>query len=296
MNRQYPPQPAGYPPKRQPAMQDPGSARRPNEGLNEPYYPPQEGRNPSGSSMPPVQPAKKGHGLKTVLMILALLVVVGVILHSTLFKVRTIAVYGNVNFTDEEIVLQSGMAVGQNILAVDKKQVEERINQNRYLKFQSLRRDYPDAITLVVYERVPCTSLKSLGVQYTLDKTGMVLEATQVLTPEEGLVVLTGMKVNKAVVGRTIEPEDARQLALYEEILYELESKGMLEGISELNVSDLDNLYLVSVDGYSIHLGSAEQIGAKLISYTAVREALIGMGKYGGTIDVSSPVYPTYIP
>ena len=174
--------------------------------------------------------------------------------------------------------------------------MEERINQNRYLKFQSLRRDYPDAITLVVYERVPCTSIKSLGVQYTLDKTGMVLEATQTLTPEKGLLVLTGMKVSKATVGRVIEPEDPRKLAVYETMIYELETKGMLSGISELNVSDLDNLYLVSVDGYSIRLGSTEQLSAKLISYTAVWEALKGMGKYGGTIDVSSPVYPTYIP
>ena len=95
MNRQYPPSQTSYPPQQ-------------GEGQRTP---------PVQRSAPQTPP--KGRGLQTVLMILALLVIVGVVLHSTLFRVRNISVYGNVNFTDEEVVLQSGMATGQNIFAVD---------------------------------------------------------------------------------------------------------------------------------------------------------------------------------
>ncbi|MBQ8537610.1 MAG: FtsQ-type POTRA domain-containing protein [Clostridia bacterium] len=255
--------------------------------------PPQAAGKPQVNPPPP---PRKGRGLKTILGLMALLVVVGVILQSTLFRVRSINVYGNVNLSAEEIVVQSGLAQGQNIFAINKEQVEERINANRYLKYQSLRRDYPDTVTLVVYERVPCATLQSLGIQYTLDKTGMVLEQTEQLTPMEGLVVLTGVQVEQATVGRSLILKSEQQLTACQGVLYELETQGMLREISELNVSDLDNLYLVSLDGFSIRLGAYEQIRAKLISFSAVHDELLRQGYTGGTIDVSAPIYPTYIP
>lgn len=288
---------ASPPPSLGPAPQRPAAPMsRPAPGPG--AYPPQarpQGPNPQGREQPAQQP-RKGRGLKTLFLLMALLVTVGIILQSTLFRVRSIQVYGNVNLSDEEVILQSGLASGQNIFAVNKEQVAQRIDQNRYLKFQSLRRDYPDTVTLVVYERLPCATLQSLGIQYTLDKTGRVLEETEHMTPMEGLVVVTGMRVEQAVVGREITSHTPEQLAVLKEVLYELDTKGMQQEISELNVSDLDNLYLVSVDGFSIRLGDSAQIGPKLISFQAVHEELLRMEKSGGTIDVSAPVYPTYIP
>ena len=279
----YDQRPQAYPPQGQahrPAMPPGGNYQQPVTQ--------QPSRQP--------QPPRKGRGLKTILFLMALMVVVGIVLQSTLFRVRTISVYGNVNLSKEDVIIQSGLSEGQNIFAINKAQVESRINANRYLKYQSLRREYPDAVTLVVYERVPCASLQSLGIQYTIDKTGMVLEQTEQLTPMEGLVVLTGVQVDQAVVGRSLILKNEKQLSAVENILYELETKGMLNEISELNVSDLDNLYLVSMDGFSIRLGAREQIGAKLISFSAVHKELLLQGYTGGTIDVSAPIYPTYIP
>ncbi|MBQ2700412.1 MAG: FtsQ-type POTRA domain-containing protein [Clostridia bacterium] len=275
----------------------------PYPGGNQAYSPQTQGQPPRDAGRPPqgpgpgqTPPPRKGRGLKTILCLMALLVVIGVILHSTLFRVRQIQVYGNVNISAEEVVIQSGLAQGQNIFAIDKAQVERNINANRYLKYQSLRRDYPDMVTLVVYERVPCATFQSLGIQYVMDKTCMVLEQTEQLTPMTDRVVVTGVQVEQAALGRTLVLRDEEQLQVCQGILYELENQGMLTGISELNVSDLDNLYLVSMDGFSIRLGAYEQIGPKLISYTAVHKELVRQGYSGGTIDVSAPVYPTYIP
>lgn len=261
------------------------------------YHPQQQPpvRPPQNGLTPPARP-HKGRGLKTLLGLMALLVVVGIVLHSTVFRVRSINVYGNVNLSADEVVIQSGLAEGQNIFAIDKEQVEKRINANRYLKFQSLRRDYPDTVTLVVYERVPCAAFQSLGIQYMMDKSCMILEQTEHLTPMDGMIVVTGVQVDQAVMGSTLKLRDEDQLTACQGILYELETKGLLGAMSELNVSDLGNLYLVSVDGFSIRLGAYEQIGAKLISCMAVHKELINRGYANGTIDVSAPVYPTYIP
>jgi len=258
--------------------------------------PPYNPVRPPQNGLTPPAPVKKGKGLKILLALMALLVAVGVVLHSTVFRVRSINIYGNVNLSAEEVVIQSGLAEGQNIFAIDKKMVEKNINANRYLKFQSLRRDYPDTVTLVVYERVPCAAFQSLGIQYTMDKTCMILEQTEYLTPMDGMIVVTGAQVDHALVGQTLALRDEDQLTACQGILYELETKGLMGAMSELNVSDLGNLYLVSVDGFSIRLGTYEQIGPKLISCMAVHKELVSRGYSGGTIDVSAPVYPTYIP
>lgn len=281
-----------------------GAAYRPPvPPRGQPGQPP--GQPPAGGGAPPAQgqPAapqpekpRRGKGLKTLIALALLLVIVGIVLHSTLFKIRYINVYGNVNLSQEEIVIQSGLAKDQNIFSVDKHQVEERINSNRYLKYQNLRRDYPDTITLVVYERVPCATFQTLGIQYTVDKTGMVLEQTEELTPVPGMIVMTGIKVEQAGVGRQLILKSEKQLKAMQEILYEIEMKGLDERISELNLSDLENLYLVTVDGFSVRLGPYEMIGPKLISLDAVHQELLRRELSGGTIDVSAPIYPTYIP
>ncbi len=261
--------------------------------MRENSFPPSFSENPAGPG-----PRPKGRGLWAVLCILAALLIVGAILYGTLFRLKyaRVQVVGLVNRTAQEVITLAGLAEGDNILLLNKEKIREGIDRDRYLIFQDMQRDYPDGLILKVYERIPRVSMQFMGVQYTLDSEGMVLEQTQTLLPEEGLMTATGMEITKSELGRQIVCRQETQLSAYQQVVGELVLQGIASQISELNLADVDNLYLISVDGYSIRLGDQVDMRAKIGSMRAVIAYLQDTGRQKGSIDVSTPVNPTYIP
>jgi cell division protein FtsQ len=231
-----------------------------------------------------------------VLLSLLVLLGVGVILHSTLFRLKQVQVVGISHRTPEEVVTLAGVAMGDNILLMDEEKIRDKINSDRYLVFQSMQRDYPDGLIIEVYERKPIANIQSMGMQYTLDGEGMVLEQTQMLQLEEGMVAVTGMQIVSSVLGQYITCQAAEQLSAYRQVMTELAAQGAASQISELNLQDMDNLYLISVDAFTIRLGDDTDIRAKIGSMRTVLEWLRQNGQEKGSVDVSAPVNPTYSP
>jgi cell division protein FtsQ len=231
-----------------------------------------------------------------VLLSLLVLLGVGVILHSTLFRLKQVQVVGISHRTPEEVVTLAGVAMGDNILLMDEEKIRDKINSDRYLVFQSMQRDYPDGLIIEVYERKPIANIQSMGMQYTLDGEGMVLEQTQMLQLEEGMVAVTGMQIVSSVLGQYITCQAAEQLSAYRQVMTELAAQGAASQISELNLQDMDNLYLISVDAFTIRLGDDTDMRAKIGAMRAVLEYLRQNGREKGSVDVSAPVNPTYIP
>ncbi len=238
----------------------------------------------------------KGRGLWAVLCLLFALVGVGVVLHSTLFRLKRVQVIGSEYRTPQEVVTLAGVAEGDNILLLDEDKIRDRINTDRYLIFQDMQRDYPDGLILQVFERIPRVNIQSMGVQYTLDEDGMVLEQTQTLQLTEGLVTVTGFQITSSTLGRVITCQKEEQLATYRKVMTELALQEAISQISELNLADMDNLYLVSVDGFTIRLGDGGEMQAKIGAMRAVLDYLRNDGRARGSVDVSAPLNPTYIP
>ena len=244
----------------------------------------------------PKRPHPKGRGLWAVLMSLLVLLGVGAILYSTLFRLKQVQVVGVSHRTPQEVVTLAGVAMGDNILLLDEEKIRTKINSDRYLVFQNMQRDYPDGLIIEVFERKPIASIQSMGVQYTLDADGIVLEQTQVLQLDEGVIAVTGMQIVSSVLGQYITCEKESQLNAYRHVMTELAAQGAASQISELNLHDMDNLYLISVDAFTIRLGDDTDIRAKIGAMRAVMDYLRQNGREKGSIDVSAPVNPTYIP
>ena len=259
--------------------------QEPNPMQNQPYQPPY---------MPP---AKRGRGFRALIIVLVLLLAAGIVMQSPLFRVERVLVAGNVNLSEGYIVERSGLNPGQNMFSVNKEEVEKSVNADRFLVFEGLEKDYATrTVTLYIYERVPVATLQTLGIQYELDCMGYVLDQSESLSLVDGLLVLTGLKAEACILGRPVQAESRAQLNAYQSVMYELNALNCVSLISELNVLDMGNLYLVSADGMAVRLGEPTQVHAKMIAFLTVKEQLDLMGKTGGTVDVSIPVYPVYIP
>ena len=232
-----------------------------------------------------------------VLLSLGVALVIGMIVRGVVFTVRAAQVSGNVERTDEQILKTAGISLGQNMFSLDAENVARRVNGDHYLQFERLRMDWPDGVTLFVTERTPVAYANAYGMLYILAADGTVLENSDDIDNLPELPMVQGFQEGNIVVGKKVAPAASGRLRAYTTIVEELSIQGCLSQIQELNISQMDNIFLVTVDGYTVLLGNGDEIRAKVGAMRAVRLKLLEMEKTGGTINVSEdPVHPTYMP
>lgn len=238
----------------------------------------------------------ESHTMRWVILILAVLVAVGGLVYGAVFQVRDITVQGGVTLAEKDIIDLSGITLGMNTFSIDDDLVEKNIESNRYLSFVCVDKQLPDKVVIQVKERIPAAVVKYCGILYTMDNRGMVLEESLDTEAETGLVTVDGMNIHDCRVGQTIGLNENQQMQVFTEVLVELKVMSALTRVKELDLSNMDNLFIVSTDGFTVRLGAAENLHAKLRSMLLTLNHLTQEGYQGGTVDVSSPVNPTYTP
>ncbi len=263
------------------------------------WKPVEDKPKPKTQKHPPAQQGmpRKNHVLRNVLIFLLVSLAVGLVIRGTVFTVRAAQVSGNVRMSDEAILQEAGVSLGMNMFELNESDVARRINANRYLSFEKLRMDWPDGVTLFVTERVPSAYVKAYGMLYTLAGDGKVLEESGDIDTALALPEVRGLQEGSVTVGRKIVSESSARLRAYTALIEEMSLQGCLEQISVLNLADVDNILLVTTDGYTVQLGEQTDLRAKIGAMRAVRLKLIELGKEKGTINVADdPVHPTYMP
>ncbi len=250
---------------------------------------------PGGSA--PRQPRRaEGHTLRWVVLILAVLVAAGVLVYGAVFQVREISVQGNVSLTARQVIDLSGISLGMNTFAIDDDRVEAGIESNRYLSFVCVDKQLPDKVVIQVKERVPAAAVKYCGILYTMDNRGMVLEESLDTEAETNLLLVSGLNIHNCRVGAALDLNNTAQLLTMTEIMIELKVMSGLQQMKELDLSNMDNLFMVSRDGFTVRLGPADSLHARLRAMLLTMDKLRQDGYSGGTVDVSVPKTPTYIP
>lgn len=234
-------------------------------------------------------------------LVVAVLAVLFVLASSQVFKVRNILVVGNRNLLKDEVITQSGVQLGDNLLSLSDTELKKRLEKNRYIEYIGHEFDYRGTLTLRINERLGMGVVNALGLYYVLDAEGMVLECAGSVFPD----TVAGPKISgfsmddntRVVIGDKLPVRDNGQLESMRRVLTMLDSVGMLGRISQLDVKNLDNLYLMTTDGAKIVLGDDGSLQTKLLiarEVLAVREPL-GTVR-GAKIDVSSGREAHYIP
>lgn len=228
--------------------------------------------------------------LSTVALFL-LLAVTGLIV----FRVREIKVAGCSHVSAETVVACSGITTKDNLLLLNEKKIEEGINSNRYLQYVCIERNAPSSVTIRVQERVPIAYMSYCGIRYIMDKSLMVLEEEHEIGSLKDMIEIKGLKPKSCFLGARVVAE-GEQGTVYTEMMREIRVLGIRDMIVEIDISDPQNIYLLTADGMSVSLGDRRDIHAKLRSMVLTREELIRRGLTGGSINVSKPENPTYVP
>ena len=247
---------------------------------------------------------RSGHAKQTMAMAIALvgaLALLIVLACSRVFIIRDIMVVGNRSLLKEEVVTQSGVKTGDNLLSINAQMLRENLEKNRYIEYKSHSFDYKGRLTLTINERLGRAVVNVLSLYYVLDASGMVLECAGSAYPAGvsgpyvvGLSIASNAQV---IVGETLPVRDRSQLEAMERVLSELDTVGMLSTASELSVKNLDNLYYTTTAGVKVELGDLSSLHTKLLiarEVIALREGDDGVT--GAKIDVSSGTSAHYIP
>ena len=244
------------------------------------------------------------HAKQTMAMAIALvgaLALLIVLACSRVFIIRDIMVVGNRSLLKEEVITQSGVNLGDNLLSINAQQLRRNLEGNRYIEYRSHSFDYKGRLTITINERLGRAVVNVLGLYYVLDASGMVLECAGSAYPAGvsgpyvvGLSIASNAQV---IVGETLPVRDRSQLEAMERVLSELDGTGMLAAASELSVKNLDNLYYTTSAGVKVELGSLSSLHTKLLivrEVLALRESDDSLT--GTKIDVSSGTSAHYIP
>lgn len=239
------------------------------------------------------KPPRQQHRLTRFMLLLAALCLCVLLVRSRIFVVREIVVTGNSMRSDAQIAGQSGIRLGMSIFSVTYEMVSGNLSADNYVELVDVLTEMPDTVILEVRERTPSAAINCAGVIMLIDKDGYILERMSSL-PGGNIIIVNGMDVAVSAQGKTIESRTAGQLRVMREILAALESAGMNELVSEVNVEDQDNLYLISNTGIQVLLGDSEQLNDKLAWMRAVLEVLTQDGETRGVLDVSSGKNATF--
>ncbi len=250
-------------------------------------------------ALPEEKAKRRKQSLRSFAVAFLILCAACAVLYYGVFRVRTIQVVGNSQVSAEAVVNLSGVHLGDSSLSVDTDEAKRLINSNRYLIFQDMECELLGTVTIYVKERTPAAVMNYCGINYTIDRKGMVLEESENVSTLSTLPQISGMDISGqfgCVVGRTITVNNSAQLTAMRELLVELKVLKAEGEVTKIKMSDLSHILLETREGYSVSLGDSTLIHAKLKAMLAIKNKLNTMETGTGTIDVSDPESPTFLP
>ena len=229
---------------------------------------------------------RQGAAVLRLIALVALLALALVLTKRRVFVLREVKVEGNRGYSASEIASMAGLTMGESIFDIDRAAVERSLSVHSDVKLVDFSVTWPDTVSLSVSERQARAAVNVAGVILLVDEDGQIMDRFS--SVPEGSVVVSGMDVSISAQGRRIESAKSWQLGDMKNVLAEVDAQDMLSVISELNVADRYNLYLVSNTGVKIVLGDEENMAAKLVWARTVLEKLTQEGVRRGVLDVST--------
>ncbi|MBI4530388.1 MAG: FtsQ-type POTRA domain-containing protein, partial [Candidatus Latescibacteria bacterium] len=123
---------------------------------------------------------------------------------SPFFVIQKIGVEGNKRLSKEEIIISSGVKVGQGLYALDPAKATERLKTHPWIKEVTVSRRPPHGVLIRVVEREPTAMITLGGRLYAIDRDTVLMPMTSSI-PE--LPLFTGVRPDSFRVGRPLRSE-----------------------------------------------------------------------------------------
>lgn len=196
------------------------------------------------------------------------IITVLVILSNTvLFSCSSIEVEGNTRYTAEQIIAQSGLEKGQNLLHIDAKAAEKRVFAAfPYIDKAEVVKSFPTKMRIVVQEAEKWFLVSDSGVTAAVSRLGRIVE----LGSSGGLPVVEGFDPADLTPGAALSSEDDGKTPIPAQILEAAEECG-ISGIKRIDMTDRFDIVIECDDDITLEIGGVSDITGK---FTAAVRAI----------------------
>lgn len=219
--------------------------------------------------------------------ILTLLVVVGIgiaLSLTVLFKVDSIAVTGESRYTQEQILAECGLELGENLFLADTESARSVLESRLpYLEDVSVSRKLPSGIVISVSDASPSAVIAVEEGYLLVSARGKALEVLP--SAPGGLPLIKGAQLERAEPGYPITYADEQTERALEEIIATLE-KLEFGGIGVIDLSNPLSIELEYDGRILIEVGLPSDLDYKLKFAQKVLRDEIGADEKG-TLDIS---------
>ena len=229
-------------------------------------------------------------------LVLVVITAVTVIVRNTVFVVKDIQVVGNARIPTDQIIALSGIEMGESLSKVNAAKIKQGFERSGMANFESFEVQRPSTVRLFVRERIVRAVFNYAGMPTLVDEYGYAMEQSRELQEGYTIPTVTGLKLTQCEVGRIVVSEVPYQVDSMNEVIAALYVQKLAQYVSELNVSDLDNLYLMTRSGMMVKIGDMQNVNNKLLWMQSALSQLTAEGNVTGVLDVSSGQSAIYQP
>ena len=200
------------------------------------------------------------------------------------FSIKEIRISGTNQVPQEQIAVQSGVSVGQNIFTFNIHEVADSIKQIPYVDDVTVRRSYPNVLEIEVREAVPVAYVPVSGGFAVIDKNSRVLENTA----ERGkypVPLIQQEGIENVTLGEKLAAPAEGEFPVLLEAAVAAGNYRISEKITEI-YSDGTNVYMKISDTLRIRLGTGDKLSAKMNMLKAVLDNLPEGS--AGTLDMTT--------
>jgi cell division protein FtsQ len=211
-------------------------------------------------------------------------VAVVLVLMLVLFRVDEFSVSGNVRYTAQEVADASGVTEGDVLMGVSKTQAASRILVKLpYVEQVEVSKALPGTLRFTVRECQATVAAQSeFGGNWLLSREGKLLEQ---LEDDPVLPLIRGAVLELPTPGDQAEFDDQERGALAMELAQEIEDADLSGQITLVDVTDMDQVYLIYQDRLEVQLGDGSDGAYKLAYLKLALQELDDAVR--GTLDLS---------
>ncbi len=232
---------------------------------------------------------------RILLIVFLLLVLLGVsvVMSLQFFRIREVVVEGCSQRDPLMVAELAQVDYEQSIFKLNLRQIRERVDQSPYFEVEDMGLMLPDKLRIRVHERAERAVLQYVGSLLVMDEQGYIIEVRQSLG-ESLAPIVTGLQVSSFKVGQVIEPVDPKQLTALQVILSELLEQNVTYLISEIDVSDVSSLMMVTTEGFYVELGNINNMPEKIQWLRATLPVVLSEGYSSGILNLSTGKNATF--
>lgn len=232
--------------------------------------------------------------LKITFFIAIILIFIYLLFNLEIFNLVRVEVKGNTKYTDEQIIQNSNLKIGENVFKQLFRSDSNNVNLS-YIAKSKLHYSMPNVIIIDVEERYPMyIALDSnTGNYYKIDNEGYLLEQCELESKRDELLVEGFTFGDNAKVGEKINEVYIEKLEIYNSIKKEFENFQIEGNITKVNFSN--SLTIVTLDDkLNIEFANDSNLSYKVSFLKGIMQK--NQNNMEGTIDMSvdNPVYSEY--